>query len=105
MLLLTLESSTDEQDKNTQKLSLNNKTRSIIISSIYHLQTRQCRLQKKVELSMIKAAEVYQNKMKDYPAAIKLYEEYAERFPNKLSNLVSVFFNLYQTWQRQKTTK
>jgi len=49
----------------------------------------------KVELALIKAAEVYQNRMKDYTAAIKLYEEFAQRFPGS-SNLVSVYFNLYQ---------
>lgn len=89
------ESSTDEQVKNTQKLSLNNKTREYYLLDLPLTDSAMQASTKKVELSMIKAAEVYQNKMKDYPAAIKLYEEYAERFPNS-SDLVSVFFNLYQ---------
>lgn len=62
----------------------------------------------RIETSLQKAAAVYQNQMKDYPAAIKTYEEFAKRFPNN-PDLVSVYFNLYQlalsTNDAQRTKK
>jgi len=50
---------------------------------------------KRIETSLLKAGAVYQNQMKDYLAAIKTYEEFAQRFPNN-ADLVSVYFDIYQ---------
>ena len=84
-----------DQAKAVQKLALSNKSREYYLLELPLTDSAMKASVGKVEISLIKAAEVYQNKMKDYPAAIKLYEEFAQRFPGS-SNLVSVYFNLYQ---------
>lgn len=79
----------------TQKPILSNKSVAYYLQNLPLTDSAMQASVHKVEFSLIKAAEVYQNKMKDYPAAIKLYQEFEQRFPGS-STLVSVYFNLYQ---------
>ncbi|SDC47888.1 type IX secretion system periplasmic lipoprotein PorW/SprE [Williamwhitmania taraxaci] len=84
-----------EQAIAVQKVALSNKSREFYLLDLPLSDSAMKASISKVESSLIKAAEVYQNKMKDYPAAIKLYEEFAQRFQSS-ENLVAVYFNLYQ---------
>lgn len=94
-LVATDQETTEKESAATQKPILSNKSVAYYLQNLPLTDSAMQASVHKVEFSLIKAAEVYQNKMKDYPAAIKLYQEFEQRFPGS-GTLVSVYFNLYQ---------